>query len=130
MKIRPIRTRRDHAAAVAEIEHLIGARRGSPDGDRLEVLAALVSAYEAIHDPIDLPDPIEAIRAHMAERGLTQRDLAVLIGSRSLASSILNRKRAMSLDVIRNIATAWDIPADVLVQRYRLEGAKESRRAA
>ena len=130
MKVRPIRTRRDHAAAIAEIERLMGARRGTPGGDRLEVLVALVSAYEAIHDPIDLPDPIEAIRVHMAERGMTQGDLASLLGSRSLASSILNRKRAMSLEVIRKIAEAWDMPAEILVRRYRLAGEGYARRAA
>lgn len=130
MKVRPVRTRRDHAAAIADIERLMGVRKGTPAADRLDVLVALVLAYEATHDPIGFPDPIDAIRVHMAERGLTQGDLAVLLGSRSLASSILNRKRAMSLDVIRKISQAWDIPAEVLIQRYRLADGAAGRQAA
>lgn len=127
--LRPIRTRADHDRALAEIERLMGAKRGSSQADRLEVLAALVAAYEASHDRIDLPPPIEAIEAHMNDRGLGQADLARLVGSRSLASAILNRKRPMSLSVIRKLAKAWDIPTDILVQPYRLEGDR-SRRVA
>jgi HTH-type transcriptional regulator/antitoxin HigA len=114
---------------MTEIERLMGAKRGSPQADRREVLVALVTAYEASHEPIDLPEPIEAIDAHMAERGLGQADLARLLGSRSLASAILNRKRPMSLTVIRKLAKEWDIPTDILVQPYRLEGAASSRAA-
>ena len=129
MSIKPIRTRADHARALEEIERLMGARRGSPQADRLEILAALVTAYEAVHDSIDLPEPIEAIEAHMVERGLDQADLARLLGSRSLASSILNRKRALSLSVIRKLSRAWDISTDVLVQPYRLTGQRSHRAA-
>jgi HTH-type transcriptional regulator/antitoxin HigA len=129
MPVKPIRTRADHHRALVEIERLMSARRGSPQADRLEVLAALVTAYEATHDPIDLPEPIEAIEAHMNDRGLGQADLARLLGSRSLASAILNRKRAMSLSVIRKLAREWDIPTDILVQPYRLEGDRSPRAA-
>jgi HTH-type transcriptional regulator / antitoxin HigA len=129
MSIKPIRTRAEHERALTEIERLIGAKRGSPQADRLEVLVALVTAYEAIHDPIDLPEPIEAIEAHMAERGLGQADLARLLGSRLLTSAILNRKRPMSLTVIRKLAKEWDIPTDILVQPYRLEHRSSSRAA-
>jgi antitoxin component HigA of HigAB toxin-antitoxin module len=129
MSLKPIRTRADHERALVQIERLMGAKRGSSQADRLEVLAALVAAYEAMHDRIDLPEPIEAIEAHMEERGLGQADLARLLKSRSLASAILHRKRAMSLSVIRKIATTWDIPTDILVQPYRLAG-DSSRRAA
>ncbi|MBN9090807.1 MAG: helix-turn-helix domain-containing protein [Reyranella sp.] len=129
MSLKPIRTRTDHARALEEIERLMGAKRGSPQADRLEVLAALVAAYEAAHDPIELPEPIEAIEAHMDERGLDQADLARLLGSRSLASAILNRKRALSLSIIRKLSGAWDIPTDILVQPYKLTGYR-SRRAA
>jgi HTH-type transcriptional regulator/antitoxin HigA len=129
MPVKPIRTRADHHRALVEIERLMGARRGSPQADRLEVLAALVAAYEATHDPIDLPEPIEAIGAHMNDHGLGQADLARLLGSRSLASAILNRKRAMSLSVIRKLAREWDIPTDILVQPYRLEGDRSPRAA-
>ncbi|MBM3648666.1 MAG: transcriptional regulator [Alphaproteobacteria bacterium] len=129
MPVKPIRTRADHQRALAEIERLIGVKRGSPRADRLEVLAALVAAYEAVHDPIDLPEPIEAIEAHMADRGLLQADLARLLGSRSLASAILNRKRPMSLSVIRKLAKEWDIPTDILVQPYRLDDHRSPRAA-
>jgi HTH-type transcriptional regulator / antitoxin HigA len=129
MSLKPIRTRADHARALEEIERLMGAKRGSPQADRLEVLAALVAAYESVHDPIELPEPIEALEAHMVERGLHQTDLARLLRSRSLASSILNRKRALSLSVIRKLSQAWDIPTDILVQPYRLTGNR-SRKAA
>ena len=118
MPIRPIRTRAEHDQTLAEIERLMGAKRGTPRADRLEVLVALVTAYEATRDRIDLPEPIEA---HMEERGLGQADFARLVGSRSLASAILNRKRPMSLSVIRKLAMAWDIPTDILIQPYRLE---------
>jgi HTH-type transcriptional regulator/antitoxin HigA len=129
MSLKPIRTRADHSRALEEIEGLMGAKRGSPQADRLAVLAALVAAYEAAHDRIDLPEPVEAIETHMVERGLGQADLAHLLGSRSLASAILNRKRPMSLTVIRKLAAAWDIPTDILVQPYKLAGQR-SRRAA
>ena len=129
MQVKPIHTRPVHRRAVTEIERLMGAKRGSPKADRLEVLVALVTSYEAAHDPVDLPEPIEAIEAHMAERGLGQADLARLLGSRSLASAILHRKRPMSLAVIRKIAKEWDIPTDILVQPYRLEGQGSSRAA-
>ena len=130
MLVKPIRTRADHQRALTEIERLMGAQRGSAQADRLEVLVALVSMYEATHDAIDLPDPIEAIEAHMSERGLGQVDFARLVGLRSLASAILNRKRAMSLAVIRKLATEWNIPTDILVQPYRLDGERGRRAAA
>jgi HTH-type transcriptional regulator/antitoxin HigA len=129
MLLKPIRSRADHHRALAEIERLMGAKRGSPRADRLEVLAALVAAYEVGHDRIDLPEPIAAIEAHMSDRGLGQADLARLLGSRSLASAILNRKRPMSLSVIRKLSSAWDLPTDILVQPYRLQD-KRSPRAA
>jgi HTH-type transcriptional regulator/antitoxin HigA len=103
MSLKPIRSCADHALALEDIERLMGAKRGSPQADRPEILAALVAAYEAAHDPIEPPEPIEAIEAHMEERGLEQADLAGLLGARSLASSILNRKRPMSLSVIRKL---------------------------
>jgi len=129
MPSKPIRTRAEHDQALAEIERLMGAKRGTPRADRLEVLVALVTAYEAARDRIDLPEPIEAIQAHMGERGLEQADLARLVGSRSLASAILNRKRPMSLSVIRKLSTAWDIPAEILIQSYRLGGQGSSKAA-
>jgi HTH-type transcriptional regulator/antitoxin HigA len=129
MSVKPIRTRAEHGRALAEIERLMGAKRGSRQADRRDILAALVAAYESARDPIHPPEPIEAIEVHMAERGLSRADLARLLRSRSLASAILNRKRPMSLAVIRKLAKEWDIPTDVLVQPYRLEGQGSSRAA-
>ncbi len=129
MLLKPIRSRADYDRALAEIERLMGAKRGSPRADRLEVLAALVAAYEVGHDRIDLPEPIAAIEAHMSDRGLGQADLARLLGSRSLASAILKRKRPMSLSVIRKLSSAWDLPTDILVQPYRLQGERSPRAA-
>jgi HTH-type transcriptional regulator / antitoxin HigA len=120
MNIRPIRSRRDHAKALDEIERLMGSRKGSPAAKRLEVLVALVAAWEERLDPIDAPDPIEAIRAHMTDNGLGQADFARLLGTRSLASDILNRRRSLSLGAIRKISAAWNIPADVLIRPYKL----------
>ena len=88
------------------------------------VHAALVAAWEERHEPIEAPDPIEAIRAHMTDHGLGQADFARLLGTRSLASDILNRRRALSLGAIRKISTAWSIPADVLIQPYKLTRAR------
>lgn len=113
MNIRPIRSHRDHAKALDEIERLMGSRKGSPAAERLEVLAALVAASEDRHDSI------EAIRAHMTDQGFGQADFARLLGARSLASDILNRRRSLSLGAIRKISAAWNIPADVLIQPYR-----------
>jgi HTH-type transcriptional regulator / antitoxin HigA len=129
MSIKPIRTRADHGRAIEEIGRLMGAKRGSPQADRLAILSALVAAYEAEHDRIDLPEPVEAIEAHMADRGFGQADLARLLGSRSLASAVLNRKRPMSLAVIRKLSAAWDIPTDILVQPYKLAGPRPGRAA-
>jgi HTH-type transcriptional regulator/antitoxin HigA len=129
LSLKSIRTRADHSRALEEIERLIGAKRGSPQADRLVILSALVAADEAEHDRVDLPEPIEAIEAHMAERGLGQADLARLLGLRSLASALLNRKRPMSLTVIRKLSAAWDIPTDILVQPYKLAGQRPRRAA-
>jgi len=119
MPLKPIRTRADHDRALAEIERLMGAKRGSPQADRLEVLAALVAAYEVIHDPIDLPEPIAAIEAHMSDRGLGQADLARLLGSRSLASAILNRKRPLTMEQAWKLHKEWHIPADALLRPHQ-----------
>ena len=81
--VRPIRTEQDYAAAMAEIEPMRGARAGTPEGDRLDVLATLVDAYEAEHDPMDPPDPIEAIRFRMVQQGLTRKDLERMLGTRA-----------------------------------------------
>ena len=91
-EVRPIRTKRDHEAALKEIELLWGAKTGTPEGDWLDVLATLVDAYEAEHYPIDSPDPIEAIKFRMEQQGLMRRDLEEIIGTRTRIAEVLNRK--------------------------------------
>lgn len=113
---RLIKTRRDHAAALRRIEELMDARRGTPEGDELELLSVLVELYETQHFPCELPDPVEAIRFRMDQAGLTPADLVPFIGSRSKVSEILNRKRPLSIQMIRRLCKGLGIPAEVLVQ--------------
>lgn len=118
--IKPIRTDEDHAAAVAEIERLWDAQPGTSEHDRLEVLATLVDAYEEKRWPIDLPDPVEAIKFRMEQAGYTQSDLSRLLGSRPRASEILNRQRHLTLDMVWTLSTEWKIPAECLIRPYPL----------
>ena len=99
--LRPIRTGADYEAALVDAERLWGAKAGTPRGDRLDVLATLIDAYEARHFPFDRPDPIDAIKFHMAQMGMTRKDLEPLIGSRARVAEILNRRRCLSIDMIR-----------------------------
>jgi antitoxin component HigA of HigAB toxin-antitoxin module len=119
MDIRPIRTDDDHEAALREIEALWGAKSGSPAGDRLDVLATLVEAYEERRWPVDELDPVEAIEAAMAHEGHSRRDLAALIGE-SRATEILKRRRHLTLPMIRKISGAWHVPERLLVKDYPL----------
>ena len=121
--VKPIRTKSDHAAALAEIARLWGAKRGTPEGDRLDVLATLIDAYEAEQFPMDPPDPIEAIKFRMEQQGLTRKDLEPLIGTRTRVAEVLNRKRSLSIGMIRRLHRALGIPADVLIRPTRKEHA-------
>jgi HTH-type transcriptional regulator / antitoxin HigA len=121
--LRPIRTEADYQAALAEIERLWGARLGTPEGDRLDVLATLIDAYEAEHDPVDPPDPIEAIRFRMEQQGLTRKDLERVLGTRTRVSEILNRKRSLSIGMIRRLHAELGISADVLIRPTRPDPA-------
>jgi HTH-type transcriptional regulator/antitoxin HigA len=126
MEIRPIRTDKDHRAALAEIDRCWGARDGSEEGDRLDVLLALVEIYEAKRWPIDVEesfDPIDVLNYAIEELGHTQAELAELLGSRSRASEILSRRRALTVDMIHKISAAWKIPAELLVRPYKIERA-------
>ncbi len=116
--VRPIRTAADHQAALAEIARLMTARPGSAAGDRLDVLVTLVEAFEARHAPIPPPDPVAAIRFMMEQKGLRRRDLEPAIGSRARVAEVLNRKRMLTLPMIRALSRLLDLPADVLVQEY------------
>lgn len=119
MEIKPIKTKRDYAAALKEIERLFDAKPGTADGDRLEVLTVLIHAYEEKHNPVPLPNPIDAIQYYMESRGLTRRDLEKYLGSRARVSEVLNRKRAITMEMIRNLHRGLGIPAEVLIQPYR-----------
>ncbi len=116
MEIAPIKTERDHKRALREIESLMTAKRNTPEGDRLDVLVTLVEAWEARHYPLDLPDPVAAIRYHMEQRGLTPKDLVPYIGSRSRVYEVLNRKRPLSLRMIWRLHRGLGIPAESLIK--------------
>ena len=115
MTIQPIRTRADHAAALARIEALWQAQPGTPAHNELEVLGILVAAYEDRHWPLLPPDPVDAIKSHMAQSGLQQKDLAGVLGSAGRASEILHRRRALTIEMIRAVHKAWAIPLGSLV---------------
>ncbi|HKO07043.1 MAG TPA: helix-turn-helix domain-containing protein [Alphaproteobacteria bacterium] len=117
--LKPIRSEADLRRALAEVERLWGSRIGTPAGDRLDVLATLIDAYEAEHFPMDPPDPIEAIKFRMAQQGLTRKDLEPLIGTRTRVAEVLNRKRALSIGMIRRLHEGLGISAEVLIRPSR-----------
>jgi HTH-type transcriptional regulator / antitoxin HigA len=119
MEIKPIRTKTDYERALLEVERLWGRREGTPDGDRLDVLATLVEAYEQKHFPVDSPDPIEAIRFRLEQQGLDTRALVGVIGGRSRVYEVMHRKRALSLEMIRRLNLRFGIPAEVLIRPSR-----------
>jgi HTH-type transcriptional regulator / antitoxin HigA len=123
-EVRPIRTKRDYEAALKEVERLWGAKTGTRDGDRLDVLATLIDAYEADHYPMDPPDPIEAIKFRMEQQGLTRRDLEEIIGTRTRIAEVMNRKRGLSIAMIRRLHERLGISADVLIQPTRKIAAR------
>lgn len=125
MDIRPIRTDDDYDWALAEIERYFDREPepGSEEGDRFEVLVALVAAYEDRLIVWTDVDPVEALVAFMAMRGKSQADLAALLGSRPRASEILNRKRALTVEMIHRLATEWSVPAELLTRPYALSTA-------
>jgi len=122
-EVRPIRTKRDYEAALKEAERLWGAKAGTRDGDRLDVLATLIDAYESEHYPMDPPDPIEAIKFRMEQRGLTRKDLEDIIGTRTRIAEVLNRKRGLSIAMIRRLHERLGISAEVLIRPSRRTAA-------
>lgn len=115
MEIEPIKTKRDYRRTLKEIEGLMRAKRNSPEGDRLDVLVALVEAWEAKHYPIDLPNPVEAIRYHMEQSGLGPQDLIPFIGGRNRVYEVLAGKRQLTLKMIRRLHDGLGIPAESLI---------------
>lgn len=118
MKLKVIRTEEDYQEALARLEKIFDSKPGSINGDELEILSILIDQYEKEHFPIDLPDPIEAIKFRMDQMGLKQKDLAEIVGFKSRVSEILNKKRKLTLEMVRKLNTALRIPTEVLIQDY------------
>jgi HTH-type transcriptional regulator/antitoxin HigA len=123
MKLKPIKTKQEYQAALKEAERLWDAPTGSRQADTLDVLTLLIADYEVKHFPIADPDPIQFLEYVMESRGLTRKDLEPYVGSRGRVAEVLNRSRALTLEMIRRLSEGLGLPADVLVQRYALRNA-------
>jgi len=119
MEIKTIRNEADHEAALREIQRLWGAKEGTPEGDRLDVLTTLVEAYEDKHFSMDAPDPIEAIKFRLEQQGLDHRALVGVVGGRSRVYEVMHRMRGLSLEMIRRLNERFGIPAEVLIRPIR-----------
>ena len=117
MKIKPIRTKTDYRKALQEIETLMDARAGTPEGERLDVLATLVEDYERKHFPMDLPDAVEAIKFRMQQSGLGPKDLVPMIGQLNRVYEVLNRKRPLTLKMVWRLHRELGIPAESLIRQ-------------
>ncbi|MAO44568.1 MULTISPECIES: helix-turn-helix domain-containing protein [Leeuwenhoekiella] len=118
MTIKPIKTEKDYQNALNRLEEIFDAKLGTTEGDELEILSILIDKYENEHFPIEMPDPIEAIKFRMEQMGMKQKDLAEVFGFKSRVSEILNKKRKLTLEMVRNLNTKLHIPTDVLIQDY------------
>jgi len=118
MTLKLLKTKKDYQAALDRLEVIFDAKPNTLQGDELEMLGFLIEKYEQDHYPIDFPDPVEAIKFRMDQLGYTQSDLANIVGLKSRASEILNRKRKLTLEMIRNLHSTLRIPTDVLIQTY------------
>jgi HTH-type transcriptional regulator / antitoxin HigA len=114
--VKPIRTEADYEAALEEVAALWGAASNTPKGDRLDVLATLIDVYEAKHHAMDPPDPVEAIKFRMEQQGMTRKDLEDIIGTRTRIAEVLNRKRSLSIGMIRRLHDKLGISAEILIQ--------------
>jgi HTH-type transcriptional regulator / antitoxin HigA len=121
--LKPIRSEEDYEAALEETARLWGAPLGTPEGDRLDILATLIDAYEAWHYPMDPPDPVDAIKFRMEQQGLTRKDLEPLIGTRTRVAEVLNRRRSLSIAMIRRLHEQLGISAEVLIRPPARGGA-------
>lgn len=126
MRLKPIKTDADHEAALKEIERLWFAEEGTADGDRLEILTTLVEAYEEAHFPMDLPDPIEAIKFRLEQQGEGKKALIGIIGNRTRVYEVLRGDRALSLAMIRQLNEKLKIPANVLIRPVRVRKRKQA----
>ena len=125
MNIVPLKTNKDYENALKRMELLFDAPAGTPESDEADILALVIDDYENKHFPIDAPDPIEAIKIRMEEMQLKQSDLINEIGGKSRVSEILNRKRKLTVDMIRNLTTRLNLSASILVKDYQLNRKKE-----
>jgi HTH-type transcriptional regulator/antitoxin HigA len=123
MDIAPIKSQRDYCRVLKEIEGLMSARRNTPEGDRLDILVTLVEAWERKHYPMDLPDPVEAIKYHMEQGGLQPVDLVPFIGGLDEVQEVLDRKRELTLAMIRQLHEGLGIPAESLIKSSRIDAA-------
>lgn len=122
MEIKPLKTTKDYQAALARLDILFDAPAGYPESDEADILAVLVEDYERAHYPIDAPDPVEAIKIRMEQLNLKQNDLVEAFGSKSRVSEVLNRKRKLTIDMIRKLSVKLNLPVSVLVKDYNLVG--------
>ena len=118
MDLKPIRNENDYQNALLRLEEIFDAKKETEEGNELEILSILIDTYENEHFPIEMPDPIEAIKFRMEQMGMKQKDLAEVVGFKSRVSEILNRKRKLSIDMIRKLNTSLNIPTEVLIQEY------------
>lgn len=121
MKISPIKTIKDYKVALRRLEEIFDSKPNTLEGDELEVLSLLIDEYENKKYKIDSPDPIEAIKFRMEQSGFTQKDLVKIVGLKSKVSEILNRKRKLSLNIIRKLNKELDIPSDILIKEYEVK---------
>ncbi len=126
MQLKPIKTDADHEAALVEIERLWDAKEGTTDGDRLEILITLTEAYEEAHFPMDMPDPIEAIKFRLEQQGADKKALIGIIGNRTRVYEVLRRDRALSLTMIRQLNHHLKIPAEILIRPVRIRKKKQA----
>jgi HTH-type transcriptional regulator/antitoxin HigA len=126
MQLRPIKTEADHEAALLEIERLWNAEEDTAEGDRLDILITLVEAYEEAHFPMDMPDPIEAIKFRLEQQGEDKKALIGIIGSRTRVHEVLRRDRALSLNMIRQLNEKLKIPAEILIRPVRVRKRKQA----
>jgi HTH-type transcriptional regulator/antitoxin HigA len=124
MQLKPIKTDADHEAALLEIERLWGAAEGSAEGDRLEILITLAEAYEDAHFPMDMPDPIEAIKFRLEQQGVDKKALIGILGNRTRVYEVLRRDRALSLTMIQKLNQQLRIPAEILIRPIRVRKKK------
>ena len=118
MKITPIRNEKDYQNALKRLEVIFDAKKGTEQGDELEIVSILIDNYENEHFPIGMPDPIEAIKFRMEQMGMKQKDLAEIFGFKSRVSEILNKKRKLTLEMVRKLNTTLHIPTEVLIPDY------------